>query len=335
MKAKDKSKLEKVIGGLFIAAVLLNQMGFLGTRFDFRQLFNLGQPTPPPSTTAISGILTTNVAAYDSLDIATARTIPTNVIVYWYAYRGGWVLLGSGTAQDLSILKDDANSIYAVLSVPSGQNYYVDYQKTMEMNSRIKSVEWKDITGDSIREYVMRMDISDSPYASGTGKYNMPLFIAYLLNYDNAFSWPAGGKPADVTTVGTAAVTKYCEWYWSLSAEKKSMAISKIVVSINNSDSSKCTLKKVNIPGIGYIDGSNFEQDVLTTETKWTYAVSKTLYGADYVKLPVGTNNKFDWTVSVQFNLASGDFINLTLTVYYFDGAEALKSTTDTVKFSA
>ena len=80
------------------------------------------------------------MAAFDSLDIATTRTIGTNVNVYWYAVRSGSrVLFGSGDAVDINVEEQDRNVIYAVVSVPSGQNYYVDYQKIQAINSRVQS----------------------------------------------------------------------------------------------------------------------------------------------------------------------------------------------------
>ena len=286
-------------------------------------------------TQYISGIVTTDVAAFDSLDIATSRTVGTNVNCYWYAYRNGWVLLGSGDATDISVEKQDYNIIYAVVSVPSGQNFYVDYAKTKSMNNRVQSVEYKDIDGDNVEEYVFKLDISGIPYASGTGKYSLPCFNIYLLTYDSSFSWPSAGKPSDISGVGTSTVTKYLEWYISLSGEKKALALAKVVLVANTSDVSKVTLKKLNIPGIGYLDGSSFEQDVLSNQIKWTYTISNTLYGANYIKLPVNSLNKFEFTTAVQLDLASNDVIQFTLYLYYFDATESLQSVSDSVNVSA
>lgn len=322
-----------VLGVAFFA----NQAGYLGTKIQIPGL-TVTQPPPsqPPSGTAYTkGIVTTDVNAYDSLDVATARAVGTNVNVYWYAYRTGWVLLGSGDAADINVEDQDRNTIYAVASVPSGQNYYVDYAKMTTMNSRIRGVEYKDIDGDNVEEFVFRYDVADIPYASGTGKYSLPSVNVYLLTYDNSFTWPAAGKPADKTSVGTAKVTEYLEWYVSLSGEKKSLALSKIVLKVNTSDTSKVALKKLNIPGIGYLDGSSFTQDVLSTETRWTYTISNLLLNADYVKLPVNTMNKFDLTTTVEVDLATGNKLDFTLTLYYLDATESLQSTSDVVELAA
>jgi len=341
MKHKEKNA---VIGILLLALVLVfaDASGFVDVPYlNLQPERETAQPivtTPTTTTTGtqyISGIITTDVAAFDSLDIATSRTVGTNVNCYWYAYRNGWVLLGSGDAADISIEEQDRNTIYAVVSVPSGQNYYVDYQKIKSMNNRVQSVEYKDIDGDNVEEYIFKLDISGIPYASGTGKYSLPCFNIYLLTYDNSFSWPTAGKPADLSNVGTTTTTKYLEWYISLSAEKKALALAKVVLVANTSDVSKVTLKKLNIPGIGYLDGSSFNQDVLSNQIKWTYTISNTLYGADYITLPVNSLNKFEFTTAVELDLASNDVIQFTLYLYYFDATESLQSVSDSVIVSA
>ena len=328
--------------GLLILLVLFfaNQAGYLGPVIQIPGLTQQPAPAPSPGPTPgtgyIAGIVTTDCAAFDSLDIATSRTIGTNVNVYWYAFRGGsWVLLGSGDGADINVQESDHNTIYAVVSVPSGQNYYVDYQKIQAMNDRVQSVEYKDIDGDNVEEFVFKLDIANIPYASGTGKYTLPCFNVYLLTYDSSFAFPSAGKPSDLTSVGTSKVTKYLDWYTEISAEKKAVAISKVVLVVNTSDVSKVTLKKLNIPGVGYLDGSSFDQDVLSNQIKWTYTISTTLYGADYIKRPVNALNKYEFTTAVELDLASGDVLQFTLYIYYFDATESLQSLSDSVIVSA
>jgi len=94
-------------------------------------------------------------------------------------------------------------------------------------------------------------------------------------------------------------------------------------------------LKKLNIPGIGYLDGSSFDQDVLSNQIKWTYTISSTLYGADYITLPVNSLNKFEFTTAVELDLATNDVIQFTLYLYYFDATESLQSVSDSVIVSA
>jgi hypothetical protein len=339
---RHKTK-DKIIGILIVAIIVMVadasgivDIPYLNLQPEKERPIVTTDTQQPPTTQYISGIVTTDVAAFDSLDIATARTVGTNVKCYWYAYRNGWILLGSGDAADISLEEADRNTIYAVVAVPSGQSYYVDYQKILSMNTRAQSVDYKDIDGDNVEEWVFKLDISGIPYATGTGKYSLPSFNIYLLTDDTgSFAFPTAGKPSDLSSVGTSTVTKYLEWYMAMSAEKKAVALSKVVLTVNTSDISKVTLKKLNIPGIGYLDGSSFEQDVLTSSIKWTYTISSTLYGADYIKLPVNSLNKFEFTTCIELDLASGDVLQFTLTVYQFDAAESQVSDSDSVIVSA
>ena len=330
MKQTDKTKLGY---GIAIIAILLvlNQIGYLGPKIPLQY-----QPTAPPTgeITFISGILTSANQAYDSLDPSTTRT-SSNVATYWYAYRSaGWVLLGTGTGTDLNILKDDQNTLYAVLSIPTNQHFYVDYAKIQSMNTRVQSVDYKDITGSGVQQYVFRLNVGDSPYASGTGKYNMPLFTEYLLTADDEGDHTLV-SPSAITGIGTAQQTKFLAYYSTMSLAKYGLAVSKVTLTINSSDTSKVTLKKLNVPGIGNLDGSSFDQNVQTTQVLYTYKVSNILYGADYLQLPTNILNKFDFTTQLQFNLADNDVLQITLTIYYLDYAQTVHAITGTVLCSA
>jgi len=316
-----------IIAILLVVVFVANQAGYLGPRVQIPGLTQqpTGGGTGPTGVSYIAGVVTSDTAAYDSLDVAQTRTIGTDVKVLWYAYRSGWQLLGSGDAADLSVTKDDMNIIYAVVSGTS--SYYVDCSKTSSMNSRAKNVEYKDIDGDNTKEFVYRLDISDIPFATGTGKYVMPCFNVYALTYDSG----AAISSPDNIACGTSKVTKYIEWYTTISAEKKGLAVYKVVLKVNSTDISKFKLQRLNIPGPGNLDGSSFTQDVLSTETKWTYQISQNLYGADYVKRPVGTLNKFEFTTTLEIDLDTGDVLNWTLYVYYLTASEGSASLSDSV----
>ena len=277
--------------------------------------------------------MTSAVIAYDSLDITTARTIPTNVAVTWYAYRSGaYVLLGSGTGASLSVTPSDQNTIYALISIPSGQSYYVDYAKIKSMNTRVTNVQLKDITGSGIKQLIFTIDLTGIPYASATGQYTMPSLVVYLFSYDSSASLTMNSA---VSGVGTSQVTKFLQNYVTLAAEKKALAVSKVVVTANTSDISKVALSKQNIPGTGYVDGSSFVQDVQTSQIQWTYTVSATLFGANYLQLPANTLNHFDFTTAAQFTMSTGMKILITLNIYYLDSAGASQVLTGTCLCSA
>jgi len=318
-----------VIGllGLLLIGVIANQAGMLGPKLSLQ----IGQPTPTPTPSGagtINGIVTSSAAVYKSLDITSTLQLGTDVSVAWYANRAGaWVLLGSGTGASLNILPSDQNTVYA--SVVSSSSYYVDYAKIQAMNSMVKSVQYKDITGDGVKELVFTVDLTGIPSPS-TGSYNMPTLTLYGIGK----ATPTMESASAITTVGTSTVTKYLQNYMTLAAEKTGIAICKVTVTVNVTDPSQCALTKQNIPGIGYVDGSSFTQDVQSNQIVWTYTIGTSLYGADYITRPVNTLNYFDFTTAVTLHMASSQVDSIVTKVYYLDPASATSVLTATVTAS-
>lgn len=350
MNDKTKGKAAAFIAVLCIGTLLVGIVGpVLNPEWDiiakFRELTgwqvagggnggNNGGGDNGGGSEKVVGTVTTDTSAYDSLDISTSRTVGTNVNVHWYARRSGqWQLLGTGDAADIDIQDADNEKVYAVVSIPSGQSYYIDYAKIRSMNSRVKSVQYIDITGDNVEEYVFEYDLSGIRLASSTAKYVMPSFNVYIFTYDSSFAF--GTAPSDMNSTGTTTVTKTVEWYTTISAEKYAYAISKVELILNSSDVSKMKLSKLNIPGIGYLDGSSFIQDVQTSQIKWSYTVSQTLYQALYLQRPVNDRNKFEFTCAVECTFGNGEMYSLTLYVYGFSTTESLVSDSDAVVLRA
>lgn len=293
----------------------------------------IGPSGPGGPASQPTAIVTTDIAAWNTLDISTAKTVGTDINALWYRYSGGaWIQLASGDAQDISVPSADNNIVYLALEYPSTPTWYVDYDKVLAMNPHLSWYGYQDITGDDIEEYLFKVDIKDSSYASATGKWNMPIVNTYLLEYDASFAFPTAGKPADITSIGTSETTKYLKWYTEVSAEKKGIALYKVVLSVNTTDISKVALSKMNIPGVGYLDGSSFVQDVLSDQIKWTYTISSnTLYGAQYIERPKNDPNEFKFTTAIKFNLAAAYNVTFTLYLYELTAAEASVSDNDPV----
>jgi len=331
--------LTKALAGLFVLVLIVGGLNYFGVivlpwRIEDSDPGPGPGPTRDTPSTYDTAIVTSAVAAWDSLDISTARTVGTNINILWFRYSGGWIKLASGNAADLTMGKNDKNVIYLAAQFPDSPAHFVDYQKILAMNPHLSWYGYMDITGDDVEEFIFKVNVAGSTYASATGKWNMPLVNVYLLTYDSSFSIPAGGQPADVTSVGTSTTTKYAKWYGEISAEKYAAAIYKVTLVANTTDISKVTLKKLNIPGIGYLDGSSFSQDVLSDQIKWTYTVSNNvLYGCDFIERPVNDPNEHKFTAALEFNLATDDYISMTLTIYQLSAGEASVSDSDAVVY--
>jgi hypothetical protein len=62
-----------------------------------------------------------------------ATFVPWNSMVKmsWFAYRNGWLMLGKGDTT-IEIIESDVGLVYAVVEIPSGQDYYVDWAETKQ-----------------------------------------------------------------------------------------------------------------------------------------------------------------------------------------------------------
>jgi len=272
-----------------------------------------------PSKGVRTGTLYVVDSGYDSLDTTTTRASGTNYKVTWYYYRNGqWIAGPTGqgsTPVSLDVTELDNNYVYAVVTIPSGQSYYVDANKIKSMNSRCDAVLYQDVTGDLVEDFIFRINIADVPvnekgYIDPDYRMN---FYVYLLSYEA----PSLTAPSALTGIGTSKVTKFSEFYATFTNTKRAVALCKVEVKYNTTDVTKVTLKNVNIPGLGNIPGTSFTMSKDGTYTYYTYNIGNNLNSALYVTYGTNQPNKFDFTVTHEFLLSSGDTIQCTLTLYF------------------
>ena len=266
----------------------------------------------------------------NSLDIAASLVEGTDYYLYWFGKRpGGWIQLGKGDAT-VELTDADQGYIYAVVEVPSGVNYYVDFARTQLNNPRVASVSYEDVDNDGYKEFVFQIDMSNVPKpASGNPSiYFYPYFLAYQK--------PTINSPSDISSIGTAAATEYVEWYLTFANEKKAYGIIKVELSVNTTDTTKVQLSRMNIPGIGYLTGDQFGTPYKGTNSlTWTYEIGSNLYEANYITYGTNQLDKFEFTTELTCQLASGDHIQATITIYGITPAGVMETITDSVVLSA
>lgn len=264
----------------------------------------------------------------DSLDPATARTSGTNYKLYWYSRQGGsWNFLETGNNKYITLTPADNGYVWVVITIPTGQAYYVDYQKICSTNQPVESYEYVDVDGDGVREFAFKYNMQGQPIPNSG--YPSITFLGFLLTYDASFT--GLNNLGNETGIGTATTTKYKDYYLSFSAAKKGVALWKVEVKITSTDESKVRLKKLNIPGLGYLDGGSFTKIYTATDYRYTYTVSPNFNGALYLKHAANAQNRYDMTLGLEYTLATNDDILITLTVYYLVAqTEASTSTSDT-----
>lgn len=289
-------------------------------------------PTPTPLGAVPEGTFTVKSASYNSLDISTALTYGTDVDVSYYAFRqGGWVLLGAygATGTDVEITNVDQGYIYMMCIRHSTATYLFDAAKTLAMNTRAVSAQFIDITGDTIKEFIVKYSMFNIP--SAASGYPSTTFTTYFLDDDSASaSYPTGGQPADITSVGTTQTTKFLAWYMSMSAVKHGLAVYKVEVKVNTTSASKAELLNVNVPNIAVVSASSMDYQKTDSYQIWTYTIGQNLGDCTFWQLPQNANNKFDLTTSVRLTLATNDTLAWTCTVYQLSAGQTTVTDADT-----
>jgi len=319
------SSLGKVALAFLVIILLLGVLWYSGI-VEF-QVEQPSQPTVPSQPSVYTGLLDVKQKCFDSFDVATSYTHGTHYNCYWFVNRGGWIQLGSGDLT-IEVTPDDYGYIYAMVSIPSGQNYYVDYKTIPQKNSRVKTVTYEDITGDGNKDFVFKIWVGDVPVPSSGNP------TIYFYPYIAAYQKPSINSPSDISGIGTGAQTKFIEWYLSFANTKKAWIITKVEIKYNSTDETKIDLKNVNIPGIGYVSGSQFTMEETATHTKYTYTIGNDLSNGLWLRYGTNQLNKFPFDTKIVTHLASNDVLDLTITIYGLKPDGSLESVTDTVQLS-
>jgi hypothetical protein len=284
-----------------------------------------------PSPTGAAGMFDVYTKGYNTLDISTAYSTGTGgaYTLYWYAFRSGWILLGTND-QTVELTEFDGGYLYAVPKPASGQSLYVDWSETKAKNPRVESVSYEDVDNDGYKDFVFKINMGNIPKPT-TGNPSL-YFYPYFLAYEK----PTINTPADLTSLGTSKVTKYIEWYVYFTNAKKAFAITKIDIVVNTTDTTKVTIKSVAVPGMGSISGDMFGSPMKGTNTlTYSYQFGSNLYNAYYITYPANALNKFYFTNEIDIDLETGDVLSYTITIYGLNVDGSMTTITDTVLLKA
>jgi hypothetical protein len=249
----------------------------------------------------------------DSLDISSVHTSGTNYSLYWYARHGGdWIYLETGNNKYVDLTAEDGGVLWVIITIPSGQVLYVDYQETMRKNPYITQYQYIDVDNDGVKEFAFCYDMRNHQIPNSG--YPGITFKGFLITYDSSFT--GLNNLGNSTAIGGTTTTLYKEYYLSFASSKKGVAIYKVEVKITTTDETKVRLKKLNIPGLGYLDGSAFIKTFTASDIRYTYTISTTFDGALYLKYGANAQNRFDSTLGLEFTLSGADDIAITLTYY-------------------
>jgi hypothetical protein len=275
--------------------------------------------------TGAVGMFDVYTKGYDTLDISSVLAENTAYDLHWYAYRGGWILLGKGDAT-IELTDVDGGYVFASVQPHSGASYYVDWAETKAKNPRVESVSFEDPDGDGYKQILFKVNMGNIPKPA-TGNPSL-YFYPYLLAYEK----PTLNQPTDITGIGGSLVTKYIEWYVYFANVKKGFAITKVDLTVNITDTTKVKLDSVAVPGLGSVTGDMFGTPLRGTNSlTWSYSFGSNLYNCEFIKYGSNTLNKFYFTTQIDCLLQSGDIIQMDITIYGLTTSGTLTTLTDSV----
>ena len=318
-------KKANIVGAIVIVSILV----FGGLSALFGSVNPSDWHTAPVATTTPNGnggntntllnygSFDVNTKGYNTLDFSQAYTEDSTYNVIWVAMRGGTPQRLGTDSQTIALIPQDYGIVWAIVKPISGQAYYVDAASTVSKNAPYcLGSQYSDIDNDGYNEWSFKIDLSQTPAPQGVGNNRVLWFYPYFENYELMDL----NSPADITGIGTAAVNSFVNWEGSFADVNSAFAVSKIEIIANTTDLSQLTITKLNLPGVGSITGQMFGQPYRGADSlTWTYTISNSLNGADYLMYPSNTQNKVDLTTQVKTVLPSGDEVTLTLNIYGFD----------------
>jgi len=338
--AKNKGSRQAVLLLLVVGVIALLVYQQPGQKASVSQP-PIGGFTPPPPSGVYTGPVKANVAHFDALDIATARTEATNVATTWFTATGDqYVSRVSGSGNTFELISTDRGLVYMQTEAKSGQAYYLDIQQTRSKNPRIKDYKFFDIDKDGTKEHVFTVYAGDLGDLKG-GETAKPFDVTAFWYADEDIALSA---PADISSIGTTANTvKNIGWEATFTNTKKARLLITAEVKFNSTNTNKWSESDSKLTVAGN-DGntaftiplSSFTRSQDGTSSIYTYDFTpKDLSGGHLLSLSADGLNKFSFNMKVSWSLASGDKIKSDLTLTALTSAAATASDTDSVLNSA
>jgi hypothetical protein len=234
----------------------------------------------------------------------------------WYHFIGGaWIPEGGAyvpaNTQYFDARAEDNGYAWIMVDPIAAQNFYLDYVKTKASNSYIVGYQYVDVDADAQKEFVFQYDLKN--HAIPSSGYPVLSFNVWMIVYGT----PTLTMATNITGIGHVTCTKYADHYLAINTETYGNAFYKVEVKVNTTDLTKATLKKCEIPNLGNLDGSQFTSDITDTYLRWSYVMSTTFDGADYIIRSTGSSNKFYVTQQWELTPAATDTLVFTTTIYY------------------
>lgn len=308
------------------------------------------QVTPPPgggqTTQATSGPYSLNaaVAGYDHFNPGTTYTAATNFNVLWDALvSGAYQQIGQNT-QTIAIQQSYGGTLYTVVTVPSGQSYYVDPYLTQQRNSPlVTGWAYTSVANNGINNFVFKLQ--NIPGATN------PISPIDFYPYFIASATQTLNSPSAIASVGTTSTTQFIQWQSTVPSGTVNVGsmIKEIQITVNSTNNAVFQLNSVNDPATwsaqgpissGLVQASQFTSQQGTSNYIYTYMIGSSnldLSTGQWILYSTNSLDSFPYTLSATYNFGAAtvttNCLSVQIQIYVLSPAGALStlSNTDTI----
>jgi len=308
-------------------------------------MLNVAHTTSTTTTHSQGYALAAATTGYDHFNPGTSYVAGTNFNTLWDAYvNGAFQEIGSNT-QAITIQPSYGGTIDAVVTVPGGQNYYVDAALTQQRNSPlVQSWTYTSVANNGVNNYVFKLtNLPTTPVGSGS---NSPLdFYPYFI----ASATLSMNSPSAIVSVGTSTTTQFIQWQGTFPSGTPNVGteITEVQVTVNTTNAAVFQLNSVNNPATwsnsgsitaGLVQGSQFSPQQGSSNYVYTKNIATTptdFSTGQYLLYGTNSLDNFPFTLSGTFDFGAATVTTNCLAVqiqaYILNPAGTISTLTNTV----
>ena len=286
------------------------------------------------------GPVDVNHRSSDSIETATVYADATNYVVNYFKMVGDtpiFIIASAANTAALDIEIED-KTIWAEVTIPSGQAFYVDAKSIVASHVRVGNPIICDYNNDNIDSYCFPIDMTGY-----TSDDENPGFTWFVRLYDEGSI--SLTSPADITALGQGKVACSVDWEATMDNEGDAEYLTKVIVTLNQTESTDMWFPAdswLKIDGVLF----TFDEDGLVGADKATTYTYTNRLANDYltqwqsindqgaIKLErlINGSNEFDFEMKLFTNFdAGGEAIEATISLITEDARGAVTTITDAV----
>ena len=264
-------------------------------------------PTPTNPNVPYEGSIAMSVKG-SNIGNGTNLTADTNFDAEYFIKSGdvySKISAETDGTENFVIGKNDI--VYAQITPPSGQVFFLDWQETLNANPSglVKKPTYMDITKDGVIDFVFPLDVTATKQ-QGAGNPNLtPAFEWYLkFHGDHYFTM---NSPTSVTSVGTGTQDSTVTFQLTMSSQPGAEAIKAFQVTVNGTRSTNEVAEEqsfINFPfgseykklylsdpafqvsedfTVSSFNATGNDEDAVNGKTIMRYTISSQIDGADLI----------------------------------------------------